>query len=81
MPSLHFKTVGPKHRDSQGECLRNHGLGLGQLPPSVPQDCTQSLLSCGEERKEGTALLKMTGRIAIETYFELSLQKEKGASR
>lgn len=79
MPSLHFKIVGPKH--SQGECLRNHGLGLGQLPPSVPYDYPQSLLSCGEERKEGTIFVKMTGCVAIETYSELSLHKEKGACR
>lgn len=67
MPSLDVSVVGPKHGDSQGEGLRNHGFGCWQLPPSAPHPkeqstgCTQNLLNCGEERKKGTELLKMTG--------------------
>lgn len=34
-----------------------------------------------EDRRESIALLKITGRIAIETYSELSLQKKNGALR
>ena len=40
---------------------------------------TQSLLTRGEERKEGTALFKTTGHAAIETCSEPPVQKEKGA--